>query len=129
MNYLCRARRKIEPSPEVVVKPKRGRRSSTRQSGKVNHAINAKYDISKIECLICILTVLLCNGKSRNCFLNPVFIRQNLTSKDCPHTEKSNKKSNDHRPIHIGIQMKRKELTKIFMMISSWKTPSSPWLI
>ena len=24
---------------------------------------------------------------------------------------------------HIGIQMKRKELTKIFMMISNWKTP------
>ena len=37
---------------------------------------------------------------------------------------------NGHRPHSIGIQMKRKQLTKTFIMISYWKkTIWSPWFI
>ena len=49
-----------------------------------------------------------------------VFRRQILTSEDDPRTKRIIQ--NNKGPTHnIGIQMKRKELTKTFVMVSNWK--------
>ena len=51
------------------------------------------------------------------------FRRQILTSKVDPRTENINM-YNDRGPHNKGIEMKRKELTKTFMVISNWKNTS-----
>ena len=56
-----------------------------------------------------------------------VFIRQNLTSVDVRFWHI--KRLPAPKTYNTGIQMKREELTKTFMMISNWKTPWSPWFI
>ena len=62
------------------------------------------------------------------------FRRQNLTTVDVRFWRlksilalKKYKMAVD--PYHIGIQMKRKQLTKAFMRSSNWKTLWSPWFI
>ena len=46
-----------------------------------------------------------------------------MTSKDDPRSERMKKMYNSREPHNIGIQIKLKELTKTFMMISKWNKP------